>query len=351
MKKALSLSFNLLIAMLIGTLIGAPLLGAGAGLLSSAFHKNSSGTLNMALQVEVWQRDIVDTLFADNSFLSKAFNADSYVLQGKVVHVPQSGGPSSVSKNRDVLPGVVLKRTDTDRTYSLDEYTTDPRLIQETEKVEASYDKRNSVIAEDKANLVESVSNEFVYKWSPAGAASILRTTGAEILSHMPSATGNRLAVTVKDVAAAKIAMNKQNVPKTDRYCLIDSDMYAQLLDSMTEAAQIAFHSAANAAEGTIGKLHGFSFYERSSAGRYSNAATPVAKAPEAAAAVTDNAAAIFWQVNSVERALGEVKAFDNPGDATYYGDIVSFLIRAGGHIRRTDNKGVIALVQAVPAG
>ena len=66
----------------------------------------------------------------------------------------------------------------------------------------------------------------------------------------------------------------------------------------------------------------------------------------DAAVAATDNAAAIFWQMNSVERALGEVKAFENTADATYFGDVLSFLVRAGGRIRRSDGKGVVALIQ-----
>lgn len=351
MKKILFLAFNLLVASLFTAAIGAPaVLGVGAGLFSSLFHKSPSGALTMGLQVEVWQKDIVENLFADNSFLSKAFNADMYVLAGKVVHIPQAGTPASVSKNRAVLPAAVVKRNDSELTYALDEYTTDPRLIPDADKVELSYDKRQSVIAEDKANLVEVVSNEFIYNWSPTAAASILRTTGAAVLSHLDSATGNRKSFQVADVSAAAFTMNKQNIPKQGRFCIVDSWMYKQLLDSMTENEKTAFHSQANVAEGTIGKLHGFLFYERSAGAKYTNAATPAPKAWDAAGAATDNAAAIFWQQNSVERALGTVKAFDNPGDATYYGDILSFLIRAGGRIRRADNKGVVAVVQAATA-
>lgn len=351
MKKILALFLNLAIALMVTTAIGAPaIMGVGGALLSSTLIKPVAGSFNMALQLEVWQRDIVDQLFADNSFLSKAYNADSYVLAGKVVHIPQAGAASGVVKNRETLPAVAVKRADTEVTYALDEYTTNPIVIQDTEKVEASYDKRNSVISDDKNNLLESVTNEFIYKWSPTVAGNILRTTGAAVAAHLPSATGNRKAFQVADVSAARTAMNKQNVPKNDRYALIDSDMYSQLLNSMTEAAQIAFHAAADVNNGVIGKLHGFTFYERSAAAIYTNASTPAPVAPGTTAVATHNAGAIFWQSNSVERALGQVKAFDNPGDATYFGDILSFLVRAGGRIRRADGKGVIAVVQEATA-
>jgi hypothetical protein len=56
--------------------------------------------------------------------------------------------------------------------------------------------------------------------------------------------------------------------------------------------------------------------------------------------------AALAWHEQSVVRALGEVRAFENEGDPTWYGDIYSFLVRAGGRIRRADEKGVVALLQ-----
>jgi hypothetical protein len=75
----------------------------------------------MAIQREIWERAIVEGLFADNSFLSKAYNADEYVNNGKVVHIPQAGAASSVSKNRTSKPATAKQRTDTDLTFTLAE--------------------------------------------------------------------------------------------------------------------------------------------------------------------------------------------------------------------------------------
>ena len=61
----------------------------------------------MAIQKEIWQQSIVEGLFASNSFLSKAFNADEYVNAGKVVHIPQAGAPSAVVKDRSSFPAVM----------------------------------------------------------------------------------------------------------------------------------------------------------------------------------------------------------------------------------------------------
>lgn len=104
----------------------------------------------MAIQREIWLNAIVEGLFASNSFMSKAFNADEYVNAGKTVHIPQAGRASIVVKNRKKKPADVGEREDADLTFALDEFTTDPITIPHAETVELSYDKRESVLRQDK---------------------------------------------------------------------------------------------------------------------------------------------------------------------------------------------------------
>lgn len=59
----------------------------------------------MAIQKEIWAQSIVEGLFASNSFLSKAFNADEYVNAGKIVHIPRPVRPRRSRKTvRHSLP-------------------------------------------------------------------------------------------------------------------------------------------------------------------------------------------------------------------------------------------------------
>ena len=76
-----------------------------------------------------------------------AMNADSFVLAGKVVHIPNAGNKPGVQKNRSSLPATITQRTDIDITFPLDEFTSDPVKITNAEKYELSYDKRESVIS------------------------------------------------------------------------------------------------------------------------------------------------------------------------------------------------------------
>lgn len=301
----------------------------------------------MAIQKEIWTAAIVENLFASNSFLSKAFNADEYVNQGKTVHIPQAGAPSGVKKNRTELPATVAKRTDTDVTFVLDEYTTNPICIPHADTVELSYDKRESVLRNDKLKLADEVALSFIDAWSPA-ATRCIETTGAEVDAYTPKATGKRKGLCKADVLALMTKFNAEDIPQEGRYLLLDAYMYSQLLADLTQSENMAFLACTDAANGIVGKLFGFNVMTRSTVALYD--ATKAKKAWSAEGAATDLAAALAWHEQSVCRALGEVKAFENEGDPTFYGDIYSFLIRAGGRILRSDNKGVAAIVQGTPA-
>ena len=303
----------------------------------------------MAIQKEIWLRTIVENLFADDTFAAKAVNDDQYVNEGKKVHIPNAGAPSKVQKNRSTVPATVSKRTDTDVEYALDEFTTDPVHIPYAETIELSYDKRNSVISQDRAQLFEVARQNLLYRWAP-DSGHIVSTTGKSVAAHTASATGNRKCLSKADVLTLMTQFDKDNIPQRGRYLLLDAQMYAQLLSDMTETDAIGFFQAADVKRGIVGSLYGFEVMKRSQVLRYNSANTLLEF--EKAGAAADNAAGLAWYEGSVSRALGEVKMFDSMDNPLYYGDIYSFLVRCGGAIRRNDKKGVYALVQsAVSAG
>lgn len=296
----------------------------------------------MGVRKEIWQRAIVEGLFADDDFLSKAVNDDVYVNEGKKVHIPNAGAPSGVVTDRSSLPATVYQRTDNDVEYTLHELTTNPINIPYADQVELSYNKRNSVIDQDRKQLIFHAAEAMLKDWCPA-AANRVKTTGAGVPAWTPSATGLRKKLTPADVSALQLRMNADNVPIRDRYLLLDAQMYQQLLDGMTETQAIGFFRAADVQRGVMGMLYGFEVMMRSTVYRFDE--DGVLKAFGAAGAATDYAGGLAWQKDSVSRALGEVKMFDRIDDPTYFGDVYSFLIRTGGAIRRYDKKGVYAIV------
>jgi hypothetical protein len=242
----------------------------------------------------------------------------------------------------------VTQRTDIDITYALDEYTSDPFLISNAETVELSYDKRMSLMTETIQALRQTVADTILISWAPSNGFQLLRTSGGAAAktanAYTPGGTGVRKTLSVLDVIAAQAAMDGQDIPDDDRYGLLDAQMYSQLLAELSQTQYRDFASGQDLARGIIGEMYGFKFYKRSSVLIYDG--NPLPKAYGAAGAATDNAGSLFWQKNSLERALGEVKMFERMNDPQYYGDVYSVLLRMGGRIRRNDGKGLIAMVQ-----
>ena len=300
----------------------------------------------MALNKEIWLSTIQENFFPDNSFMVRSID-DSQFVSNKTVHVPNAGTPSGVKINRtDAQKGSnagMAKRTDTDLTYDIDELTTNPVYIPNIEMVELSYDKRQSVLANDRQQLQDTAAQNLLYKWYVK--ANAIETTGSARAAHTSStATGNRKAITKADVLALSIKFNENNVPMDGRTLLLDATMYADLLDNLTGTELSAFLASANAQNGTLGRLFGFDVMMRSQVLKCKANKDLLEYSDTAIAA--ECAVGLAWQKNCVSRALGETKMFDNTDDPTWYGDIYSFLVRMGGSPRRYDKLGIVPIVE-----
>lgn len=299
-----------------------------------------------AIQKEIWADTLVRLLFKDNSFITKSFNEDKYVLSGKVVHIPRATGSVEVVKNRSSLPAAAVNRTREDVTYTLDEYTSTPTVIPNADKVELSFDAIAEALYEHDQSLQEQLGDEFCYLWRPTLSANILRTLGTAV-APVGAQTGNRKMFTKDSLKAAKYLMNKANIAKEGRFALLPSEFLDQLMnddDLKKRDASLELDMK----NGVITRLYGFDIMERSDVLTYNNAGTPVAKLPDAVGATTDNLAALIWQKDCVTRAKGDVVMFDDTNNPLYYGDLYSALVRAGGRVRR--DAGVIAVVQDTAA-
>lgn len=292
--------------------------------------------------IETWANYIIERFFKDNQFLRFAFDDSQYVQVGRIVHIPQPGSRPTVVKNRNSFPAAAVRRTDTDVVYALDEYTTDPTHIPNIDQIHLSYNKQDSVLGDHMQVLDETVADDMLIKWG--GNATIVETTGADV-APVGAQTGNRKGFGHSDLKKLMIRMNADNVPKNDRYVLIDDNMYEFFYDSLSETNAKDFSRYADAENGVIGKLHGFSIMTRSSvlAATSANAI----KSLGAALAATDGLCSLAWQKNSVAFALGNTQLFEDTNNPLYYGDIYSTLVMAGGRVRRDDGKGVYVIKQA----
>lgn len=370
--KATRFILTTLIAMMvavgIGSAFGAP---AGAAVFGvSALFKVPEGALPMAVTPEIWTDFIVGNLFKNNEFLLQSIDESQYVLQGSVVHVPQAGAPSRVKRNRTQLPATITRRNDVDVTYALDEFTTDPRFIPEADKQELSYDKLASCMSEDMSYMQQVLADTMLYNWRPEYFIKASKAKSAGYLIH---GTGVRTGVCVDDFENAKSIFNKWGIPKEGRFVILNTEMYGQICNDVRNSTNESLSAVYDAASGRLVKLEGFDIIERATVLTASNSTlsevagtkyfkfsssdltyTPEdyesIETGESSAATTSCAIGLFWHKNFVCRAVGATKMFENQGDPTYYGDIYSFLNRAGGRKNRGDGKGVLGIIQVYSA-
>ncbi|WP_018358665.1 hypothetical protein [Porphyromonas levii] len=263
----------------------------------------------MALQREIWLAHLVANLFPDNSFLARSYNADQFVKAGKIVHIPNAGAKQTANVGPISRPKVATEQTDTELTFKLEEIYTDPIYIQNADKYELSYDKRNTVLVATKSALNDKVAEQILIAWIPTAEGRLVELAGA---------TFGR-----KDVLKAQTKLNAEDIPLEGRTLLLNAEAYEELLSDLTEAQANAFLATADAEKGTVGRLYGFDVMLRS-------------KLP-------GETKAFGWHKDYVCRALGEHEMFSQENDPLYYGDVLSFLVRAGGSKMQKDGVGTVA--------
>lgn len=315
---------------------------------------------NPKIPQEFWSSYIVEKLRRTNPHIMLCFDESKYVKGGSVVYIPQAGADPEVVKNRAFGAATAVQRADTAVMYGLDVFTTTPTAITYAEANEISYEKTDSVLGDHTGTLAETIGDELTYNWirgvKPAvgGGTTVeflpagrqIPTSGAAVaVNDVDGQTGTRKAMTYKEVQAMQAKFDKDKVSKDNRYAMLESYMYQEFLDSLSNNQMAAFQASADLKNGIVGKFAGFTFLERSSVLALTSAG--VFRVPGEALAATDNLASIFWQKDSVTKALGDTELFQDFGNPLYYGDIHSGLIKMGGRCRREDWKGVGLVVQA----
>jgi hypothetical protein len=306
----------------------------------------------MAVQTEVWESAIAENLFKGYEWIKRARDRSAFVLDNKVVHIPQAGAKPGASKNRELYPLPIVKRNDFDVTYPIDTISTEATYIPDADTIELSYDKRSSVIKDHFGVLGETSARDILDRWYPSLAANIVRTSGAATPVYLTGQTGTRLRATVTDLEAGKTAMNLTTKRESgNRLAIMSEGFYNQLKSDTSVLNKDTMDSkGAVWSNGDLIKLHGFDIVRTDVTGRYDNTATPVKRSfqnmVDQVFAATDNDVMLLVDLQYVHFALGEVKFFENLKDATHQGDIYSALVRLGGRLERNDQIGVIAVIQ-----
>lgn len=316
------------------------------------------GTLSffMPLNREIWESDIKENLYADNTFLKTFTPADPENINGRTVTIPNAGAAAAVQKNRTELPATVTERTDVPTSYQIAEFTSDPRRVAHAETVELSYDKRQSILRDDRKKINEVVVEDLLLSVVKPGygttqtipSTSILLTVGANTDATAPGATGSRKSYGLGDLQRARaFFITQDSWSEGNMYALINAQAEVQMFpaESQITATYMTAVSPEERAAGVMYKAYGFKIMTRSSVYVFDNAGA--FKPKTASGATTDDEGVLFYNGTDVEFALGDIKVFDNPDRAEWYSDIMSQLLRAGGRAMRENFEGMLIIKQA----
>ena len=307
----------------------------------------------MALIKEIWVSDVQNALNRNADFLPYSVDHSAYIAFG-TVHIPQSGSNPTIVKNPATFPLTINERTDSDRTYLLNQFALEPTLITNLDELQISYDKRQSVLGQQISTLTQRIGDEVAISWSATGSDNIVATTGTATGTALaPGATGTRKDVTLLDIANLAKKLDKDNVPRGGRKLLMSTDMFWQLMgiSDVLRASYNGFQGQPNVIQtGVVAQLFGFDVMMRPVVSVYANSTT-VPKAFGAATATTDNLACIAFHSSTVARALGSMTPLydsgsNGNGKPEYLGSLFNMEVMLGSAILRADMKGVAALVQ-----
>jgi len=296
----------------------------------------------MAIQKELWAEMIAEELRAKIDPLKMfAMDLSEYAI-GKSIHIPVAGA-TTIQKNVSSFPMSVAERADTVIDITLNTYHWSPIRITQADKVQLSYDKMASLYNSLNGGLGERLLVESLISMTHYTANQWVATTGAAYVAHAPKATGNRKGLTGADLRAAAGILDKQKVPIADRYLVVDSIMFWQLVDDLSYNADRV--DVINGLPSITTPLYGFTVVSVPQV-VYITAATAIRDYGDAGA-TTDYAAALAIQKSCVGFGMSDVETFVDEGNPLYQGDILSGWVLHGASYLRTGKEGVVPIIQA----
>lgn len=252
---------------------------------------------------EVWTGELIKYLRRglDGSWLDGVPD-ESTLVNNDVIHMVDVGIDPDVLINNDTYPIDLQELTDGDKTFSLDKFQTKVTPITDDELYALSYDK----MARVKESHGNAISDAKFKKAAHAMCASentaktpVLTTSGEK------DADTGRVKLTMKDVIAAKRAMDKLNVPAENRRLVLCSDHVNDILGWSEEFSRQYNLDNTN---GKVGRIYGFDIYESAYNPYYTTAGNK--KALDAAVTTGEFQASFGFYAKRVFKATGSTKMY-----------------------------------------
>ena len=306
------------------------------------------GVLAEGISVEIWESRLAENIYRGHPWIARGVDRSANVLNGSVVHIPQAGAGPGAQRNRTKLPAQAVLRKDTDITYAIDEFTTDPSVINDAAKVELAYDKLASEIFNHTAVLRKNIAIWMAYRWAQEQSGYIINSTGANYADHAHGLTGNRKKPLISDIGAGKeVLQSALKMQEFGGIALMTTKAYKALKEdtALDDDQKLRVNGVAMTNAGEIQSIRGFEVVVDDDLVIPTYDASNVLKSPDAQlTAATDNDSIQLIVTDYVHQAVGTIKFFERLNDPSLYGDSYSALVRAGGRKEYADGRGVCAI-------
>lgn len=296
----------------------------------------------MAIQKELWADMIQEELRAKLDPLNNFALDLSEYAEGTTIHIPVAGA-TQIVKNNTIWPLTAAERADTVVDIVLNTYHWTPMVVKQADKVQLAYDKMASLYNSLNGGLGERLLIESLIGMYHYTSGAYVTTTGASYPAHATGATGNRRGLTSMDIRKAAALLDKQKVPIADRWLVVDSIMFWQLVDDLAYNADRVDVVAGLPSITT--PLYGFTIVSVPQVAYVQS--TGAVREYGNSGAATDNAVALAIQKSCVGFGMSGIEIFVDEGNPLYQGDILSGWVLHGSNYLRTTKEGVIPIIQA----
>lgn len=307
-----------------------------------------------------FSKELQKQLFPDNSFYKNSRTETGIGPDVESVEIPVAGDVTAAkSGDPTTLPLVVEARTDSVKSYPVEQLYHSPVLVRREESIVLNYNKLQDVASACAMSINTRAGNIAATNWGANPAVgNVAQTTGTARTSTVTGTTGTRLAIAKNDMLGVKKAFNKMNLPnlgKGSLYGLLTPEMVDDLLKIPEFVDYDKTGEFSKLVNGEIAFIAGFNLMMRNneigSVGvMYSENATLtsiVKRTVDEAISATDNAAAIFWHASMVRHAEGNAATIINRNVPGYLGGaIVENVVRFGATFDRPDQKGIFTLIE-----
>jgi len=276
-----------------------------------------TGTLFVGLAKEIWTDQLMEGFYPETSWLSEAVDKSALVEYDKI-HLAEAGVNPNVLFNNTTYPVPASERGDTPIELTLDYFDTENTILRNAEKVELSYDKRESVLYGHRQALMTKCAERAIYNYAPQADSEftpVIETTG--------DALNGFKKLTYADVETLRNQFNEAEIPSEGRILVLNAKHESDLINEDRKLYNQMFPSGSQ----HYGNLYGFKVYVMSSKrfprfNKTDGTKIPFGAAPDTA---IDTICSVAFHKMEVMRCDGTAKMFDDTDSPTERGDVLGF--------------------------